>query len=149
AIGGGAVVCLVDNTVLAYADGATVDAAASVHLRADETTTIYGLAIGGAVAVSGNTSVGGGGTGVGAAGAGVGNTVTNTVQAYIRGSTVNAGTSGDVTVSATDTSTITANGGGVGVGIGARDLAGSGTGGSLGVAIAINDIENDVEAFVD
>jgi hypothetical protein len=151
AIGLGAVVNLVTNTVLAHITGATVDAAHGVSVQANESTTIWGLAVGGAVAASAGSSNGaggGGGSGVGLAGAGVGNTIENTVHAYIASSDVSGGAAGDVNVIAGDTSTITANAGGIGVGVGVGS-GGSGVGASLGVAIAINDIENDVQAYVD
>ncbi len=152
AIGLGAVVNLVGNTVLADINDAVVDAAAGVSVTANENTTIWGLAVGGAVAGSGGSASstgGGGGNGVGLAGAGVGNTIKSTVQAYITAnSNVSGGSAGNVNVVAGDISTITANAGGIGVGVGVGS-AGSGVGASLGVAIGINDIENDVRAYVD
>src|SRR5207244_11258506 len=47
-----------------------------------------------------------------------------------------------------DTSTISGNSGGVGIGVGIG-TGGNGAAGSLGVALAINDIENEVKAYID
>ncbi len=118
--------------------------AQSVSLTALETANIEALSIGGAVGANG----GGGGVGVGAAGAGSGNTIADTVQAYIStSSAVTTENSGAVDVTATESSTITANAGGVGIGAAIGGAGGVGV--SLGVAAATDDIENQVEAYVD
>ena len=119
------------------ADGITVSASAN--------TTIMTFAIGGALGAAGGGS---GGQGIGLAGAGTGNTITNTVEAYLRGGVNAQAGSGGVSISATDASRITANGGGLGIGVITGD-GGSSTGVSLGAAIAINSISNTVLAFID
>ena len=136
----------VENQVLAYVDGSTVNApAGGITLSATETATIMALTIGGALAAGG--SGGGNGVGVGGAGAGSGNTIKDHVLAYVQnGSTLTAG-AGDVTLAATDRAAITADGGGVSLALGAS--GGNGVGVSLGVAVAINDVEDQVKAYID
>ncbi len=145
-VGFSAAVNDVENTVWAYIDNATVTATGgSATLTATEIATIQALTIGGAVGVGAGGS---NGVGVGAAGAGSGNTIKDSVKAYIRGgSQVSTVNSGNVTLLASDMSTITANGGGVGIGVGAGGS--NGVGASLGVAAAVNDIENTVWAYAD
>ena len=157
-VGIAAAVTLITNKVQAYigyADNGTplpttpatttVDAADGINVSATENTGILTFAIGGAVAASGG---GEGGQGIGLAGAGSGDTITNDVEAYMLGGVDADAGLGGVALAATDTSKIAANGGGLGIGISTGD-GGSTTGASLGVAIAINSVNNTVLAFID
>ena len=144
----------VENQVLAYDSGSSVNAPmGSVMFLATETANVQALTIGGAVAVG--ASGGGNGVGVGAAGAGSGNTIKDNVKAYADlGAMIGTESGGtitppeSVTFKAIDNPTITANAGGVGIGVGVSS-DGLGVGASLGVSAANNDIEDNVWAYAD
>ena len=157
-VGLAAAVTLITNRVHAYIgyldDGSalpttptatTVDAAGAVSLEAKANTGILTFAIGGSLAAASAGGGGGGGNAVGLAGAGTGNTITNSVEAYLRGAvTVDAG--GAFGLSAADTSKVVANAGGVGIGV-ILGQQGS-TGVSAGVGLAYNNITNTVLCFI-
>ncbi len=135
----------VQDTVQAFIADSTVTATGNaIALTATDTANVVAYTVGGAVSGAGG---GAAGVGVGAAGAGSGNTITDIVEAVIQeGSIVTTITTGDVTLMATDNPSVTANGGGVGL-----TGAGGGAAGvavSLGVAAAVNSIQDTVEAFV-
>ena len=111
-----------------------------------ETASVQSLTIGGALGVG--VGGGGAGVGVGLAGAGSGNTIKNNVEAYADlGASLTTVGSGDITLSADDTPVIVANAGGVGIGVGVSG-DGVGAGASLGVAAAVNDVEDKVYADI-
>nr|WP_293778378.1 DUF4347 domain-containing protein [uncultured Oxalicibacterium sp.] len=137
---------VIENTVDAYFDKATVSTTANnISLSATESASIAALTLGGAIAGSGG---GAAGVGVGLAGAGSGNTVKNKARArFLNGSDVKTITSGNIALTASDTSEIRANAGGVGIAVGGAGAAGVGV--SMGVAFANNKITNGVEASID
>jgi hypothetical protein len=129
------------HTIRAAIEDSTVASRAGVTLAALASPKIDALTIGGAVeANSGQASGGLKGSG---AGAGSGNTMRNTVEAFIAGSQVNA--TGAVQLTADDTSIIHADGGGVSV----LFDRGSTVGISVGLGLAVNDIENATRAMID
>ena len=129
------------DTTEAYIHASTVKAAGNIVALAAEAATITALTMGGAV--SGSTE--GGGVAFAGAGAGSGNTIGNTVYAYIDGgSTVT--TQNGIILQADDTAEITANAGGVAL---AGGFQGGAVAVSLGISVAINDIEDKVHAYID
>ena len=127
--------------VLAYVQDSSVTATGALSLTATSSGQIMSTVIAGSVAVAGGT------VGIGAAGAGVGaqNTVAETVNAYISGTGGSSISAASATLRATDSESIM-------IVTGAASIAGGfgGGGGALtiGVAIAINQITDDVEAYI-
>ena len=134
----------IGNQILALIDASTVTSAAGVGLSASSTGTIDAFTFGGAVAISGG--MGGGVSGAGS-GSEASNWIHNTVSASIQnGSSVTTNNAGSVSLTATDSATITADAAGGSVSI----AAGAGGAGaiSIGAAIADNDINSVVSAYI-
>ncbi len=142
----------VQDTVQAYSNNSTVNttvgdviSSGMVELKATENATIMTVTVGGAVAVG----IGGGeGTGLAVAGSDSSNTIQNNVDAYVSGKSTVTAHGGSVAIDATDTSSITAGGGGLAVAVGGGSI-GSGLAADIGFAVATNEIENSVLAYVD
>jgi hypothetical protein len=129
------------ETVLAAIEDSTVQSTAGVTLAAQASPTITALTIGGAL--QGNNNTQGQGLKASGAGAGSGNTVRGDVEAFLAGSQVDAG--GSVLLSATDTSRIKADAGGVSVLLNRGNTVGI----SVGLGLALNDIESTTRAAID
>ncbi len=136
------------NTIEGYVDSSKVTSSGNIALSATSTPTVKALTIGVAIAVSAGGGIGGfAGSG---AGAGSGNTVQNTVESYINNSQSTAdlgvSASGVVSVMATDSPTISAVAGALSVGVAVGGLAG--VGGSFGISVSVNDVEDKVSAYI-
>ncbi|MEP0981787.1 Ig-like domain-containing protein [Leptolyngbya sp. FACHB-17] len=135
----------VTNTVSAYVDKSTLTAAGNVAVTATSTGTIDAFALGGAASVSSNASLMA--FSFSGAGAGADNDIENTISAYVtNSSTITTSNSGTISITATDNSTITADSGGYSIAFSRSSASASG---SVGVAIANNDIQNTISAYVD
>ena len=145
-IGVGVATDVTSGTVLAYTDGATIDAGGGgIELTAVEAATIVCVALGGAVSASFG---GDGGTSVGLAGAGCAVTIDDEVEADAQnGSSLSTTNGGNVSISSSDTTNDTANSGGVGFTAASGD--GTSAGISFGTAVAVNVVTNTVEAYLD
>ncbi len=145
-IGVGVATEVTSGTVLAYTDGAIIDAGGGgIELSAVEAATVVCLALGGAVSASFG---GDGGTSVGLVGAGCAVTIDDEVEADAQnGSSLSTTNGGNVSISSSDTTNDTANAGGVGFTAASSD--GTSVGVSVGTAVAINVVGNTVEAFLD
>ena len=97
--------------------------------------------------IAGALTAGGSGVGasIGGAGSGSGNSVTNTIEAKVKGSSLTTG--GNVRLEAEDDSTIEALAGSAAVTISAGNSTNVAVG--LGLSITVNDIDNDVLAIID
>ncbi len=137
----------IDDTVQAFVNGSTVTSVGKVQIAATENATIKTVTVGGAVAVGAGVEVG---VGVAVAGSDSSNTIENNVDAYISGGSTVTAQGGSLSIKATDTSIITAGGGGLGVGVGVGPgLFGAGLAAAAGFAVATNDVNNSVLAYVD
>ncbi len=137
------------ESVKAYINNSTVSAAGDVTIMATSTAAIDALAIGGAASGSGT-----GGTGLSGeltgAGAGTINTLTQTIEASIKGgSSVTTTNSGSVNLTADDYSSIYADAGGVAIAIAAGKGGGKALSGSIGAAEALNSETDTVSADID
>ncbi len=147
----------IGSTTEAYVDGSNLNSAGDVNVEATSQPTIEALSIGVAVAVAVSGEEGAGFAGSGA-GAGSGNTVQDTVLAYINNSTVSPsinngttpptyGATGAVNVSATDSALIGTIAGALAVGVAVgTELAAAG---SIGISVAVNDIQDNIQAYID
>jgi len=131
----------ISNIVRAYGNAASI-VANSVSLDAVSTATIDALTIGGAIAVQAGQGAGFNGSG---AGSGSGNTITNTVDAYIKGSSTVTANQGTVAIRAKDLSKIRADAGAASIAIGASQQA---TAIAVGASIASNTVNNKVRAYI-
>ncbi len=124
------------NQVMAYIDNSTITSTGDVQVKAKSTETIDSLSFAGSVAVA----VGIGGA-VAGSGADTRNKFKTKVYAYINDTAVTA--TNDIIVKADSDSQITkAEAVGVAVAVGLLGAA------SVGSSIAINDISNDVQAYI-
>lgn len=134
---------VLDNS-LHTGDDASILAAQDIRLSAASTATIDVLSIGGAVSVgdSGQTGLSGA-----IAGAVSLNTIENTIEAGINGFEAVESASGGIYLTSTDTATITADtvGGAISWGSG---TSGAGFSLAVGVAVANNQVNNTVKAFI-
>ncbi len=134
----------IGNTTQAYVSGSTLSSAGDVNVTAIAMPTIEALTIGVAVAVAVSDQAGGvAGSG---AGAGSGDIVQNSVLAYIDNSVVTT-SAGAIDVSATDNAYILTIAGALGVGVAVGTTYGIGA--SIGISVAINDIQDNVSAYID
>ncbi len=143
------------NTVQAYVDGSAVTSAGMVELSASEAASILTVTIGGAIAVGVGTSGGssglvGAGVALAVAGSDSNSVIANDVDAYIADGGVVTAQGGNVEIDASDTSSIIAVSGGLAgaVAVGAGLVSGA-LAASVGFAVATNDIQNSVLAYVD
>ncbi len=132
----------IDNTIEAYVDSSHVSSAGDVNLTATSMATIAALTIGVAVAAAVGKEGGYAGTG---AGAGSGDTVRNSVLAYMNNSVVSSG-AGAINVSAGDSPVILTIAGALGVGVAVGAETGAAL--SIGISAAINDIQDNVQAYI-
>ncbi len=135
------------NEVRAYLENTSVQALDVLTLDAQSNQSITAKVGSGAAALSG-----GGTTGIAASGAGVysENRINSVVQAYIDGDGATTATDG---ISAASVHIAASDASGINAVAGAASLAASvgGTGGgavSIGLSIAINEVRNDVEAYI-
>ncbi|MDG1896561.1 MAG: hypothetical protein P8J37_16785, partial [Fuerstiella sp.] len=129
------------SEVVAQVADSSLNAADDIRIQANSTSAIN------AKVVSGSVAVGGGLVGAGISGAGVGaeNRIATDVTAEIVGDGA-TGIIGDaISVRASDTSTINALTGAASI---AGGFGGAGVAASIGVAIAYNDIDNDITAAI-
>ena len=131
----------IENTTEAYVDSSHVNSAGDVNLTATSTPMIEALTIG--VAVAAATGGLGGIAGSGA-GAGSGDTVEDTVKAYIDNSSLSS--AGATSVSSTDSPTIQTIAGAVSVAVASGFIGGAGA--SVGISVAINDVQDNVWAYI-
>ena len=142
-IGAAVAINNIGNTVTATIDGSTVKSAGGVSVDAGSDASILAVAVGIAGALAGGQ---GGGIALAGAGSGSGNTISNTIEATIQnGSQVTS--AGLLTVSATDNSSITAGAGSLTIAVAGGQ--GGGFAGSIGVAAASNEIDNNVTAAIE
>ena len=131
--------------VEAYTQGSSLTAAQGIILSAASTATINATVDATSVAVAASTSS----SAVGASAAGVetDNEIYLTIYAGIDGGTGVLTTQGNISVTAGDASTITSDAQAVSV---TADLSGGGTaaGVSIGLSLAMNTIDNDVQAYI-
>ncbi len=132
----------IKNTIAAVVENSTLNtpAGVAVSVSAEDTSKI--MADAGGVAI-----VGAGGQGGGVAGsAGLSVAINNTIQARVDTSQITFN-SGDVSLAAIDNATIDADAGGIAIsGAGGQ---GGGVAATVGLAVAINEISNTVEAEID
>ncbi len=141
----------IENTVKAYVDSSTVTSAGMVKVAATEKASILSVAIGGAISLGlGVGELVGVGIGVAVAGSVSSSTIADNIDAYVSGGSKVTAQAGSVAINATDNSSITAGAGGIAaaVGIGAGLIAG-GLAVAAGFAVATNNIQNSVLAYVD
>ncbi len=132
----------IENTTEAYVNSSHVVSAGNVLLLATSQPTIKALSIGVSVA----TTTGGlGGIGGSGAGAGSGDTVENRVLSYINNSSVTSD-SGVISIGAGDEPTIETVAGSLSVGVGSGLIGGVGA--SVGISVAINDVQDTVQAYI-
>ncbi|MEQ9409446.1 MAG: calcium-binding protein, partial [Fuerstiella sp.] len=129
------------SEVVAQLSDTSVSAADDLSVRATSTGTIK------AQVFSGSVAVGGGAVGAGISGAGVGaeNRIATDVTAEIVGDGATGVTADNISVLSSDTSSITALTGAASI---AGGFGGVGVAASIGVAIAYNEIDNDISASV-
>ena len=137
----------INNTTQAFIDSSKVTSASDVELTATSTPNIEALTIGVAIAASASAMGGLAGSG---AGSGSGNTIADTVQAYISArSGANLGVfanGGAVAITATDSPTVEAAAGSLAFDF---QIGGGGLTASVGISVAINDVEDKVFAYID
>src|SRR5258706_9508030 len=128
--------------IKAYVRGSSIQADA-LRLSATAHETINATVLAGSVAIGG-----GGGVGIGASGSGVETTnrIASHVKAFIDGDGANGIHAGQISVTALDSSSISADAGAASVA--ASFGGGAGVSLSVGVALAYNEIANQVEAYV-
>ncbi len=132
----------ITTDTIARLENSSVQIAGDLSVQAIAQPTIDALSIGGALT-----------NGASFSGAGSGNTIKNDTQAYIAGGT---GVSpaqailvdGKATVSASDKSTIIADAGGISIALNIFSNTGDKLSGSVGVAAALNKIENRLKATI-
>src|SRR5258706_476535 len=128
--------------IQAYVRGSSIQADA-LTLSATAHETINATVLAGSVAIGG-----GGGVGIGASGSGVETTtrIASHVKAFIDGDGANGIHAGQISVTELDSSSISADAGAISVPASCGGGAGVST--SVGVALAYNEIANQVEAYV-
>jgi hypothetical protein len=129
--------------VQAYVSNASINAGGNLTLKAVASETIEALVLAGSAAIAA-----GGTAGVGASGAGASTTnkVATLVKAFIDGDGATGIQANAITLKADDTSRITATAGAASL---AASFAGTGAVSlSIGVALAQNEISNEVETFI-
>ena len=135
----------IENTTTANIDDSVIGSVGDVRVDAESESTITALTIAGSLSAS--TTAGqtqGTSISLSGAGAGSGNNIENTVEALISNSAVTS-TAGGVAVTASDMSTINADAGGVAVAI---TLGTNFTNISVGLSVALNEIDNEVTAAI-
>ena len=145
--GMGVAVNTITNSAKSYVTGAetSVSSAGEVTISAESNAYIWSLSVAGAISGSGGAI---GGVSVSGAGATSINVINNTIEAYISGGsdvTTTTMTEG-IVLSALDNATIEGNAGG-----GAFSGSGGAIGGvsvTIGASVAVNDIDNDVNAYI-
>ena len=124
AASGSASLNTIDNEIKAYISGGTITTDQNVTILADDTATIKALA--------GNAAFGGVGIGVSVAT----NDITNTIESYISGATVN--TTGLVDIQANSDQNLTVH-----------TVAGAASAGLSAVAsVSLNDLDNTTKAYI-
>ena len=142
AAGAAAAVNDIQTTARAAIVDSTVNVGAAADIAAISTADIdaFTLGIAGSLAASSGTSIG-----IVGAGSGSGNSVTNTIEAAVRGSTLTTGT--NTSLRAVDNSSINALAGSAAVSIAAGSSTNVGVG--LGFSMTVNEINNNVLAIID
>ncbi|MBD2198648.1 MULTISPECIES: DUF4347 domain-containing protein [Calothrix] len=138
----------IENGIQAYVDKSAVNSSTgnvSITAKSEEAAggnNIEALSIAGAIAASdGTTSVS-----LSGAGASSYNKIKNTILASIRNA-ADVDAKGDISVTATDTSKIKADGGGVAIALTRSST--TGVAGTIGASVAVNDIDNTIQAFIE
>ncbi len=136
------------HSVKSYIDNSVVTASQNVSITALSKASIYALAAGGSGAAAGSTQ--GNGIAGAFAGAGVGteNSIEQTILAGIQNGSVVTATNGNATLNATDSSSINADAGAVAIALALSTAQGPGLSGSVGIAVALNTLKNNVSANV-
>lgn len=129
--------------VTAYARNSSIDAAGSLKATADSTQKIDAIVLAGSVALSGGGTAG---VGVSGAGSAVENRITVSVKAYIDGDGATGIDADSITIDAKDSSSIDAIVGAASVAVALGGTAGVAV--AIGVALAFNEINNDVDAYI-
>jgi len=131
------------NNVQAFISASTVDSDGDVAVEAKENASIWTLSLGGSFAGSG------GAVGISVAGAGsvATNLIYNTISAFVDSqSEVNTVNGGDLTISALDNAGIVSNASAQAI---TTALSVAGASLSIGTVVAVNEIGNNVHAFID
>ena len=127
--------------VQAYVAGSSINAAGALKLTATETATIEALVLAASVALA----VGAVGVGLSGAGAAAENRIATDVKAYIDGDGAAGISATSIELKATDFSGIKALVAGASV---AAAFGATGVAISIGLAIAFNEVSNDVAAYI-
>ncbi|XZE55266.1 beta strand repeat-containing protein [Planctomycetaceae bacterium SH139] len=135
----------VSGTIQAHVEDSVVTLnAGDIAVEAKSESTAEALAIAGALSARSGSQTGGS---FGGAGAAVINEIAKTISAQVtEGSSVTV-SDGALTVQATDNSQIVADAGGVGISLNAG--SGSSVAGAVGIAVALNEIANNITASID
>ena len=131
------------TTVAADLDNAQVGHGVPISITAENSSTIDAVTVAGAAVFNNTTSVG---LAFSGAGAGSGNNIQNTIQAFVEDSAGMEPQS--VSLAAIDDSQITAKAIAIALSVALVDSSGVATAISMGGTATVNQIENDVEAFV-
>ena len=137
----------IENTVKAYVDGSIVSSAGLVRLERDRKRDHHDGD--GRRGRRGRRRRALSGTGLAMAGSDSSNTIQNNVDAYVSGRSMVTAHGGSVAIDATDTSSITAGGGGLAVAVAWAAASLPALAAAVGFAVATNEIENSVLAYVD
>ncbi len=132
------------STLAAFLDNAQVSAGVAIDIAAENSSTINAVTVAGAAVFSNATDLG---LAFSGAGAGSGNTIENTIQAYVQN--CNGLDPGALSLLAADNSQISANAVAVAMSVALADVFGISTAISMGGSATVNQVDNDVEAFVD
>ena len=125
----------------AYVLNSSIDAAGALTVTATDTATIDAIVVAASVAISAGVV----GVGISGAGAGAENRIATDVKAYIDGDGLTGIRAASVSVTSTDSSGINAIVGAASV---AAGFGGVGVAVSLGIALAFNEVSNNVAAYI-
>ncbi|MGC9328912.1 MAG: beta strand repeat-containing protein, partial [Candidatus Hinthialibacter sp.] len=131
------------NEVQAYVENSSIIAGGNLTQTADSEQNIDAIVFSGSAAVSGGAIAG---VSVSGAGSGVVNRIASRVRAFIDGDGANDINAGGISLSAVNHSTINAISGAASVAAAFSGVAAVSV--SLGAGVAINEISNDVKAFI-
>jgi len=129
--------------VQAYVENSSINAGGNLSQTATSDQEIDALVFAGSAAISGGAITG---VSVSGVGSGVGNRVATRVRAFIDGDGGSGIHASDISLTATDTSSITATAGAASVDAAFSGIAAVSV--SIGAGVAVNEISNDVEAFI-
>ncbi len=144
AVGASVAVNNVTSTVTAYLDQATVSGNVPIDIAAENRSTIDAVTVAGAAVFTNTKQLS---LAFSGAGAGSGNYIHNTIQAYVQD--CDSLQAQSLSVTATDASQISALSIAVALSVALADVLGLTTAVSMGGSATVNQVGNDVEAFLD